>query len=160
MTSLDALNADFRDMVQSLVDANAEFLVVGAYAVSFHGHARTTGDMDLWIRPTPENAARVWRALVQFGAPVAALGIGETDLHTPDMVVQLGTPPRRIDLLTGISGVTFDEAWATRVEVEWNGRRVPFLGLDALLRNKRASGRAKDLLDVEELERLQGDRHS
>ena len=158
MTSLDTLNADFRDMVQCLADEGAQFLMIGAYAVSFHGHPRTTGDMDLWVRPDPQNARKVWRALSKFGAPANALGITEQDLARENMVVQFGVPPRRIDLVTSISGVSFDEGWQSRVEVTWSGRRIAFLGLDALLANKRATGRPKDLLDVTELERIRSKR--
>lgn len=153
MTSLDQLNPDFRDMVQALCDEGAEFLFVGAYAVSFHGYPRTTGDMDLLVRPSLENAERVWRALVRFGAPVTALGLCVSDLTKPDTVYQIGVPPRRIDVITDISGVPFDIAWRSRIEIDWHGRRVAFLGLDALLANKRAAGRARDLLDVAELEK-------
>jgi len=153
VNGIDGLNPDFRDMVAALCDAGAEFLVVGAFAVSFHGHPRTTGDMDVWVRPSAANASRVIAALTDFGAPIAALGIVAEDFERSDVVVQIGVAPRRIDLLTGISGVAFDEAWPTRVTVDWNGRQVAFLGFEELLRNKRASGRAKDLLDVEELER-------
>ena len=105
-------------------EERAEFLIVGAYAVSFRGHARTTGDIDLLVRPTPENARRVWTALLRFGAPVAEQGVKEADLATRDMVIQLGVPPRRIDSLTSISGVEFAPAWSARVEVEWRGHRV------------------------------------
>lgn len=151
MTSLDALNEDFRDMILALCDAGAEFLVVGAYAVSFHGHPRATGDIDLWVRPTQANAQRVFAALQSFGAPVRSLGISPDDLCRPEMVCQFGQPPRRIDLLTSISGVDFDHAWMHRVVQPWRGRDVAFLGLDQLLANKRASGRAKDLEDVRRL---------
>ncbi|HZN41511.1 MAG TPA: hypothetical protein VFD82_22085 [Planctomycetota bacterium] len=154
MTSLDSLNPDFRDMVGMLCEERAEFLVVGAYAVSFHGHPRTTGDMDLLVRPTAGNAARVWRALLRFGAPVAATGLVEADLAKPDTVYQIGVPPRRIDILTEISGVTFDRAWQSRVEVDWSGRRVAFIGFDELIANKKAARRPKDLLDVAQLEKV------
>lgn len=107
----EPLNVDFMDMLQALLIEGVEFLVVGAYAMAFHGVPRATGDIDLWIRPSTENAARVSRALIRFGAPVRTLGFGETDLATANMVFQLGLPPRRIDLTTGIQGVTFDEAW-------------------------------------------------
>lgn len=153
MTTLDALNEDFRDVVLALCDARAEFLVVGAYAVSFHGHPRATGDLDLWIRPTPENAQRVFAALQSFGAPVGSLGITPEDLSRPDMVCQFGQPPRRIDLLTSISGVEFDVAWTHRVVRTWRGREVAFLGREQLLANKRSTGRAKDLEDARRLER-------
>ena len=109
--------------------------------------------MDFWVRPTALNAARVWRALARFGAPTSALGITQADLQRPDIVVQFGVPPRRIDLLTGLSGIDFDSAWANRVAVPWNGLTVMFLAIDDLLRNKRASGRPKDAADVAELEK-------
>jgi len=153
MSNLDALNSDFRDIVAAFAEEGVEFMIVGGYAVSFHGYARTTGDIDLWVHPTTTNAQRVWRALLRFGAPVAALGIRAADFVTADTVVQFGMPPRRIDLLTGITGVTFDEAWAARSNVTWRGRSVAFIGIEELLRNKRATGRTKDLLDAEELTR-------
>ena len=153
MTSLDLLNPDFRDLLRSLCEEHVEFLVVGAYAVAYRGHPRTTGDMDLWVHATEDNAERVWRALARFGAPLQALGVTQRDFVRPDMVVQIGVPPRRIDLLTGISGVQFAAAWQHRVEVTWNSHRIAFLGLDDLLQNKRSTGRAKDTLDAEELER-------
>jgi hypothetical protein len=152
VTALDGLNDDFRDMVSALCDAGAEFLIVGAYAVSFHGHPRATGDLDLLVRPTPENARRVHAAMVSFGVPVVALGITVADLQRPDVVCQVGQPPRRIDLLTSISGVDFDTAWKSRTNTTWRGRTVAFLGRDALIANKKASGRAKDLEDVRRLE--------
>jgi hypothetical protein len=154
VTSLDALNQDFRDMVIALAVAKTEFLIIGAYAVAFHGHPRSTGDFDLWVRPTKENAARVWQALLAFGAPVRTTGLSEADLQKPDLVYQIGVVPRRIDLVTGVSGLTFDAAWSTRVEVEWQGHRIAFLGRDALLTCKRATARPKDLLDVKALEDL------
>lgn len=154
MTSLDALNADFRDMVSLLCDEGAEFLIVGGYAVSFHGHPRATGDIDLLVRPTADNAARVWRALLRFGAPVAAAGMTQHDLTRTDMVYQIGVPPRRIDIVTEITGVSFDEAWQSRVEVVWQGRKIGWIGFDSLIANKQATGRPKDLLDVQELQKV------
>ncbi len=154
MSLLDGLNQDFRDMVEALVTEGADFLIVGAYSVSYHGHPRATGDLDLLVRPTAENAARVWRALQRFGAPAAALGITEADLTNPDIVCQIGLPPRRIDLLTSLSGVRFEEAWAGRSCQDWHGRPICFLGLDALLANKRIAGRPKDLADIDALLRL------
>lgn len=154
MIQLDALCADFQDMVLTLCAAKAEFLIVGGYAVAWHGHARSTGDIDLLVRPTPENAIRVFEALVRFGAPVVAAGLTVGDLTKKDLVYQMGRPPRRIDILTDISGVEFETAWQQRVESDWRGCKVGMLGLDDLLTNKRASGRPKDLADVSELERL------
>lgn len=145
------MNQDFLDLLRSLSDAEARFLVVGAYAVSFHGEPRATGDLDVWVEPTPENAARVHRALAAFGAPLDELTV--TDLHTPGVVFQMGVPPRRIDILTSITAVSFDEAWPERVEGRYGEVRFPLIGREALIENKRALGRPKDLLDLELLER-------
>lgn len=145
------MNQDFRDLLAALLGAEARFLVVGAHAMAVHGVPRATGDLDVWIASDPANAERVWSALVQFGAPVAAMGVSRDDLTHPGQVVQIGLPPRRIDILTSISGVAFDEAWPGRVTHEVDGLRVPFLGRAALVRNKRASGRTKDQADLEAL---------
>lgn len=145
------MNEDFVEFLAALLAAEARFLVVGAHALAVHGVPRATGDIDVWIDRTPENVARVWRALADFGAPAEALGVRLADLEAPDVVVQLGLPPRRIDLLTGVTGLTFAEAWATRVTHAVAGLPIPFLGRDALVRNKRASGRYKDLGDLEAL---------
>ncbi|MCI0434608.1 MAG: hypothetical protein L0271_13355 [Gemmatimonadetes bacterium] len=109
-------------------------------------------DIDIWIDPSPVNAERVWNALAAFGAPLEDLGIVVQDLTRTDVVAQFGLPPNRIDILTGVSGLTFDEAWATRIEEPVEGVRVPVIGLDELLKNKRASGRDKDRADVKGLE--------
>jgi hypothetical protein len=152
MTPLRGLNADFRDLLVCLGREGAEYVLVGAYALAFHGVPRATGDIDVLVRPTVENAARVWRALVAFGAPLAAAGVQPEDFATPGLVYQIGLPPRRIDVLTEISGVSFDEAWGTRGVAELDGLPVPFLGRATLIANKRATGRLKDLADVERLE--------
>jgi hypothetical protein len=150
----DALNPDFRDLFQCLCSEQAEFLIVGAYAVAFHGTPRATGDIDLFVRPTADNAARVWRALARFGAPLTEIGMAESDFATPGMVYQIGLPPRRIDILTKISGVSFDEAWTSRVQTVVDGFPLAFIGRDALVKNKRASGRDKDLIDLHLLQAL------
>lgn len=146
------LNDDFRDLLQCLRDAKAEFVIVGAHALAAHGLPRATGDLDILVNPSAENAARVFGALAAFGAPLSAHGVSPTDFCTPDTVYQIGLPPRRIDILTEISGVTFEQAWKTRLEVELLGASLAFLGRDALLANKRAAGRPKDLADVAALE--------
>jgi hypothetical protein len=138
------VNPDFVDFLAALLAAEARFLVVGAHALAVHGVPRATGDIDVWIERSPENAGRVWRALEAFGAPAATLGIRLADLQRPDMVVQIGLPPRRIDVLTDVTGLAFDAAWAGRVVHRVGELDVPFLGRDALVRNKRASGRYKD----------------
>lgn len=146
------MSADFRDVLAALVQADARFLVVGAHALAAHGVPRVTGDLDLLVEPTADNAHKVWQALVTFGAPLDSLGIRERDFVTPDVVTQLGLPPYRIDILTTISGVSFDEAWRGRLESEMLGVPVAFLGREEFIRNKRASGRRKDLDDIEALE--------
>lgn len=157
MTAADGLNDDFRDMLRALSETGAEFVVVGAHALSVHGVPRATGDLDLFVRPTPDNAARVVAALRRFGAPLEAHGLTEDDLATAGTVYQLGLPPRRIDLLTSIDGVRFEEAWTTRVERDVAGVKVPFIGRDAFVRNKLATGRARDRLDVELLDQARPD---
>jgi hypothetical protein len=143
---------DWYDLLVALLDAEARFLVVGAHALAVHGVPRGTQDLDVWVDPEPANVERVWRALAEFGAPLASLGTTRDDLRRANTVVQLGLPPNRIDLLTSISGIhDFATAWAGRVEFDLRGRRVPFLGRDALIRNKRASRRRKDLADIEAL---------
>jgi hypothetical protein len=144
------VNPDFRDMLCALSDEGAEYLLVGAYALAVHGLPRATGDMDLWVRPTPENARRVLAALRRFGAPLASLG--EADLVQAGTVFQIGVAPNRIDLLTSIDGVEFEAAWRNRATTNLAGVQVPVLSRDDFVRNKRAVGRAKDLADVAWLE--------
>lgn len=136
-------------MLFALSAAGAEFLVVGAHALAAHGVPRATGDLDLWVRASAENAERVWKALEQFGAPLHHLTMD--DLARPDVVFQIGVVPQRIELLTSITGVTFDDAWANRMYVEIDELEVPVLGRSELVRNKRAVGRTRDLADIEEL---------
>lgn len=145
------MNEDFRDFLAALIDAGARFLVVGAHAMAVHGVPRATGDLDVWIAADPVNAERVWSALLRFGAPVGAMGVGREDLTRADVVLQIGLPPRRIDVLTTITGVEFEDAWQGGTTHEVAGLAVPFLGRDALVRNKRATGRAKDRADLEAL---------
>lgn len=146
------LNQDFLDLLEYLRKEEARFLVVGAHALAIHGVPRSTGDLHIWVRPDPTNAERVWRALAAFGAPLRALGLEIGDLAEKGTVFQLGVPPRRVDILTSISGVDFDAAWQGRVLQESEGRQLPFIGREDFLRNKRASGRAKDLADIALLE--------
>jgi hypothetical protein len=149
--SLEALNEDFRDILILFADGEVEFLLVGAYALALHGAPRASGDIDLFVRPSSENAAKVYSQLVRFGAPVSALGITADDLAKPGVVYQLGLPPRRIDVLTEISGLSFDDAWQTRETATLEGRSIPFIGRDAFIRNKEAAGRPKDLADASRL---------
>lgn len=145
------LNPDFHDMLSALCAEGVEFLLVGAFALAAHGLPRAMGAMDLWIRRSDDNAARVWRALHRFGSPTLDLTLD--DLTAPDVVSQIGIAPRRIDVLTSIDGVTFDEAWPDRLVVELEGLSVPVIGHRHLIQNKRASGRPKDMADLAWLER-------
>ena len=146
------MNDDWFELLTALLEADARFMVVGAHALAVHGVPRATQALDVWIEPTSENAARVWQALVAFGAPLADLKITTDDLHQPGIVVQVGLPPNRIDLLTTLSGLgDFASASQGQVRYAVRGRPIPFLGREALIQNKRAAGRTKDLADVEAL---------
>jgi predicted nucleotidyltransferase len=145
------LTEDFRDLLVELADAGADFVVVGGHAVAFHGHPRATKDLDVLVRATGANAARVYRALAAFGAPLAAFEVREEDFATYDGVLQVGVPPRRIDILNRADGISFDEAIAAGDAFDLEGRRIPVIGLEALLRNKRAVRRGQDRADVEAL---------
>jgi len=144
------LNPDFRDMLSALCEEKADFLIVGAYALAAHGHPRATGDIDIWIQASEENAKRVWRALMRFGCPLFDLKLD--DLKTPDLIFQIGVEPRRIDIVTSITGVEFDEAWPDRKEIEIEGLKIAAIGRSHLLKNKKAVGRPQDLADVAWLE--------
>lgn len=143
-------NQDFREFVECLNARKAEFLVIGAHAMAIYGYSRFTGDLDIWVRSTPENLERVRLAVADFGLKVEAEGAGPW--LGPNEVFQMGVAPYRIDVLRSISGVTFDEAWEARVSKPFGGQEVGFLSKALLVQNKRASGRKKDLADVEELE--------
>lgn len=143
------MSRDMREMLDALSGAGVEFLVVGAFAMAAHGVPRATGDIDIWIRPEPENARRVIEALAAFGAPLGAHGVSALDFARPGVVYQLGLPPNRIDLLTSIDGLGFEEAWSRRMSGTLLGREVAILSREDIVRNKLAAGRAKDLLDIE-----------
>jgi hypothetical protein len=145
------LNDDFRDLLAALLSVQARFLVVGAHALAVHGVPRATGDLDVWIDRDQANADKVWEGLVRFGAPLEALGFSRSDLTAAGSVIQIGIPPRRIDLLTEITGVEFGRAWSGRVTHQVGELSVPFLGREELLANKRATGRQRDLADLEAL---------
>ncbi|MEK6814070.1 MAG: hypothetical protein AABY65_05000 [Nitrospirota bacterium] len=144
------LNPDYKDILSAFSDEKVEFLLVGAFALAAHGLPRATGDIDLWIRRTSLNAKRVIRALQVFGAPLA--DVSEKDFLTPGLVFQIGVAPRRIDILTSIDGVDFDEAWPEREEVAVGGIRIPLISRKHLIRNKRAVGRPQDEADARRLE--------
>jgi len=141
------VNRDFVEMLSALAEAGAEFLIVGAHALAAHGVPRATGDLDIWVNTTSDNATRVMAALVAFGAPLLDLTLA--DLTTPDTVFQIGQVPNRVDILTGVSGVSFSDAWPRRVLLRIEGIDVPVLSRQDFVVNKRTSGRPKDLLDLE-----------
>jgi hypothetical protein len=149
------MNQDFVDLLRALSEADARFLVVGAYAVAVHGHPRATGDLDVWVEAADENAARVYRALLHFGAPLSELSV--EDLAMPGVVFQMGLPPRRIDILTSITAVEFSDAWSERLDAELGGVRCSVIGIRHLVANKLATGRTKDLADAEALELIRKD---
>ncbi|MCX5787817.1 MAG: hypothetical protein NTX64_04810 [Elusimicrobia bacterium] len=140
---------DFAELVAALNRNKVEFVIVGAHAVAFHGYARGTKDLDILIRSTSENIRRVLAALKDFG--FGSLGLKAADF-AGDKVVQLGYPPNRVDLLSGISGVRTEKVWKTRVKGTYQGHPVCFISRECLLENKRAAGRGQDRLDVQKLE--------
>ncbi len=143
-------NRDFRDLFSTFADFEVRFLVVGGYAVAFHAEPRYTKDLDVWIDPDPANAARAWKALGAFGAPMSDLREG--DLSDPGMVFQMGLPPNRIDVLTSLEGLEFPEAWSRRVLSRYADVEIAYVSREDLIRNKRAVGRPQDELDVRRLE--------
>jgi hypothetical protein len=148
------MNSDFAEILSALSAAGVEFLIVGAHALAAHGVPRATGDLDIWIRPTPDNAARTLRALATFGAPLSDLSV--EDLTKPDTVFQMGVPPSRIDILSGITGVNFADAWDRRVTVQLTEGEVAVLSRADFIANKAAVGRPKDLADMALLDEADG----
>jgi predicted nucleotidyltransferase len=146
------LNKDYRDILHALSDEKVEYLLIGAYAMAAHGYPRATMDIDIWILPSPRNAGAVMRALRRFGAPLHELT--REDLQKDGMVFQIGVAPRRIDIITTASGLQFEEAFARSMSVNIEGIEVHIPSLDDLICNKRATGRTRDLADVEALEAL------
>ncbi len=143
------MNPDFVDLLRAFADADVRFLVVGAYALALHGRPRATGDLDIWIEATPENASRVVRALATFGAPLR--DVSEVDFSREGIVYQIGLPPGRIDLLTELTGVAFAEAWPERQRGRFGDIDVDFIGRAAFIKNKKATGRPRDLGDIDGL---------
>lgn len=146
------MSPDFKELLSTFNAHRVDYLVVGAHALAAHGHVRATGDLDVWVRPEALNAKRVLDALRAFGAPLHDLG--EEDLTRAGTVFQIGVAPMRIDVLTSIDGVAFDEAWTDRLTARFLELPVPVLSARHLIQNKRTVGRAQDLADVEALEKL------
>jgi len=143
------LSKDLREFLESLNSNEVEYVVVGAFAVAHHGFPRYTADLDILVRTSEENVQRVLAALTQFG--FGSLGIRAEDLLAPGTVIQLGVKPNRIDILTSISGISFEAVWESRTQGTLDGVTAQFIGRDALIHNKKSTGRAKDLGDAEEL---------
>ena len=147
-------NSHFKDLLKALNGCGAKYLVVGGYAVMLYTEPRYTKDLDIWIEPSPDNALRVFRALAEFGAPLA--GIHAEDLGAPDLIYQLGMPPSRVDILTSISGIDFADAWGRKTTAEFGDVQTTFIGLGDLITNKRTTGRTSDLADCERLAEAAG----
>jgi predicted nucleotidyltransferase len=152
------LNEDYKEMLQCLLEEHVRFLLVGAYAVAVYGYPRATKDIDIFVRAAPENASSLMKALARFGAPLS--DVSESDFSTEGVVFQIGNSPRRIGILTRISGVEFESAYANRKTISIAGMEVPIISLEDLIANKRATGRTQDLADVEKLEALSSEKKS
>lgn len=149
MAGMMNLNQDFKEFFQLLNANNVQYLIVGGYAVAFHGHPRYTKDIDVWIWINPENASRVVKTLADFG--FESLGLKENDFLEPETIIQLGYAPNRLDLIMGVPGVEFRECYEKRIETEIDGVRLQFIDLENLKKAKKASGRLQDLADIENL---------
>lgn len=143
------LSKDFKEFIELLNEHNVKYLLVGGYAVAFHGHPRYTKDLDVWIELSPENADKVIKSLEKFG--FGLLGLKPGDFLESDQIIQLGYPPNRIDILTTLKKLKFESCYKVRVEVEIQGLKINFIDLESLKQNKLATGRPQDLADVENL---------
>ena len=150
------LNEDYKDMLQALSDENVKFILIGAYAMAAHGYPRATMDIDIWIMPSPENVDAVFRALQRFGAPLHNLTT--KDLQIDGTIFQIGVAPRRIDIITGVSGLKFEETYQNSLLINIEGIDVRIPAINDLICNKKATGRTKDMADVEALELLRNAR--
>jgi len=146
------LSQDFKEFVKLLNQNKVKYLIVGGYALAYHGYPRYTQDIDFWILTNLENANNLLKVLKEFG--FSSLNISKEDLTTQGNIIQLGYPPNRIDILTEIDGVAFEEAYPSRVEVELEGEKMYLINLDYLMQNKAASGRLQDKADLEQLEKI------
>ncbi len=148
------LSSDWIELLEAFNTAGVRYLIVGAFALGRYAAPRATGDLDVWVDPKQENAKRLFSALTAFGAPLH--GLTHENFCHDDFVFTMGRPPIGVDIITSVSGVTFDEAWASRESGSLGDVSVPFIGRDAFLRNKRSAARTKDLADVEAVERFGG----
>ncbi len=144
------LSKDFKEFIELLNGHNVRYLVVGGYAVAFHGYPRYTKDLDVWIELSPENADNIIKALEEFG--FGSLGLKSEDFLETDQIIQLGYPPNRIDILTTLKEIKFEDCYKARVEVDIQGLKINFIDLENLKYNKRVTGRPQDVADAENLE--------
>ncbi len=143
------LNEDYKEMLQLLLEERVDFMIVGAYALGAHGYPRATADIDIWVKPDESNSLKVYKALAKFGAPLDQVAI--EDFAVEGTVFQIGVIPRRIDIITKISGVSYDEADGNKVNIDVEDLTLPIISLDKLIKNKMSAGRDKDKLDVKML---------
>jgi len=144
------INKDFKEFIELLNKNNVKYLVVGGYALAFHGYPRYTKDLDIWLWVDEENANNLLTVLEDFG--FSSLSLKQEDFLSPGYVVQLGQPPGRIDLLTSVTGLEFEPCYASRVTIEIQGAKIDFIDLESFKKNKKAVGRYQDLADLENLE--------
>jgi hypothetical protein len=140
------LNEDYREMLQLLLEEQVDFMIVGAYALGTHGYPRATGDIDIWVKPDLTNSKKLYKTLALFGAPLGGIKVDE--FSTEGIIFQIGVIPRRIDIITQIDGVTYEEADKDKITVEIEGLHVPVISQAKLIKNKLATGREKDALDI------------
>lgn len=150
------LHKDFKEFIQLLEKFEVQYLIVGGYALAYHGYPRFTQDIDFWIFIQKENAIKIIQVIRAFG--FASLDLNEHDFLVPENVIQLGFPPNRIDILTEIDGVSFEKAYPSRKELKLDDLSIQFIGLDELIQNKKSSGRLQDLADIEMLEKIKEER--
>lgn len=145
------LNEDYKEMLQLLSEEQVDFIIVGAYALGAHGYPRATGDIDIWVKPNNTNSRKLYKALARFGAPLEQIEID--DFSMEGIIFQIGVIPRRIDIITKIDGVTYQEADEDKITVEVEGLMLPVISLDKLIKNKMATGREKDELDIKTIKK-------
>lgn len=145
------LNEDYKEILQILLNNKVRFLVVGAYAMAVHGYPRATGDFDIWVEAASDNSQKVYKSLLEFGAPLS--DIEEEVFAEKGIIFQIGVAPRRIDIITCIDGIEFEEAYQNKKEIKIESLKVPFLSKPSLIKNKKATGREKDKLDIEYLQK-------
>ena len=153
-----AANRDFKELLSTLNAFHVRYLVVGAHAVIHYTEPRYTKDLDIWVEPTAGNAKATWNALAEFGAPLK--GVTSADFENPEIIYQVGIEPSRVDIMPGVPGVRFRNAWRNAVKTTYGGEPVRIIGFKELLRAKRAAARPQDLLDIAALESKKKKRHS